>query len=1183
MVKRIKQMLAWVVTFIMMFSVIPIMQPIVVEAETGEYVTLAEVDQKTSTYKLPENVGDSFTLTVACEGNTSGMHFYAEILDITDEVTKKYFTTVSQNIEAWYYNCEGEWDYTLGTGLSAAVAGNVYEVTYIRGENNTISVAYSNYTTGQTLATYHARNTGFDPAYTCARIKNRGGKFRVYVGTAEENGFSANNNTIAVPITNHGVDRTKIYTEDDISDTIPEGYDITESTQGSAKKGEYNKYFLKEDLQTVKITIDENNLNYLLQNAVEEPYVLAESTTIGDTTIKYAGLKTKGNVSLSSAFNDTESDRFSFTVNFGKFVKKKKGYTDTQNFYGCSKVSFNAMASDSTMMHEYNAFRLMDEMGLPTPAYGMAKLYINDQYYGPYFMVEAIDTNILKRYQGSSDDITDYFVKPNYTSPYYLDVFDSYKDANGEFTMESLQSILYENEDGDWEVAEPLTQISGMWENDSDTLQDVAEMIPTMLNWEYKLTCLSKGLDYERNEIDVNSAEYMSHVEELFGDADLALRYFATHSFIIQMDNLFTWRQNYALHIGESGKATIVPWDYDLAWGNLGEPNTPEEIANWDYDVMYNDVNTWYNIPPSSYSPEEYYKSFQGIDGYNIGTPLFNVFFQNDAFRKKYHQYMGDCSKIASLGGTTTDGKTYEAGRFYSTMMEDLYEKMVTASGEKLADNVYYMNGFQHPARISSDMPKLAELISQRAVGVWLQVNEIDSKVCAGETSGGNLTIVDAATGIFAQASYSENGTYPALSVDVRENTSNVQEIIGADELEGKKLSVYKLTDTKNPAQGYTVYLSVVDSDAKIYTYNGTELTELQTTTYGEDSILSVKVANLNNDIVVVDGVSESEDGPEEPPAIVPLNATIQKDSNVASVDLYYTSTYGATPDETNISTASARDSKTGEIDASGDGQINIRINVKEGYEIDSITVTPENNYKNLKGPDETNAENVYRITKIKGDIVVNITTKKIATEDDENQNGGNSQTPEGDSSQDNTSGQTGNQSGNQSGGQSGGQSGNSSTRNDTGEKTEPSVDTGLEKGDVVTAGKIKFKVTGDSTVEFISPKTKTQQTITIPATVVIGKKSYKVTSIAANAFKNNKKLKKVVIGKNITKIGKNAFYNCKKLKTVIVKTTKLTAKKIGSNAFKGTPKKAVMKAPRKKLKLYKKIFKKKGFKGKIK
>ncbi|MBR4758742.1 MAG: InlB B-repeat-containing protein [Lachnospiraceae bacterium] len=104
---------------------------------------------------------------------------------------------------------------------------------------------------------------------------------------------------------------------------------------------------------------------------------------------------------------------------------------------------------------------------------------------------------------------------------------------------------------------------------------------------------------------------------------------------------------------------------------------------------------------------------------------------------------------------------------------------------------------------------------------------------------------------------------------------------------------------------------------------------------------------------------------------------------------------------------------------------------------------------------------------------------------------------------------------------------------------------------------------------------------VTIPATVKIGNKSYKVTQIAANAFKGCKKLTKVTIGKNIKKIGKKAFYGCSKLKKITIKTTSLTKKNVGANAFKGIHAKAQAKVPKKKVSAYKKVLKAKGMNGK--
>lgn len=61
--------------------------------------------------------------------------------------------------------------------------------------------------------------------------------------------------------------------------------------------------------------------------------------------------------------------------------------------------------------------------------------------------------------------------------------------------------------------------------------------------------------------------------------------------------------------------------------------------------------------------------------------------------------------------------------------------------------------------------------------------------------------------------------------------------------------------------------------------------------------------------------------------------------------------------------------------------------------------------------------------------------------------------------------------------------------------------------------------------------------------------KTYRVTSIAAGAFKNNKNLKKVTISGYITTVGAGAFQNCTSLTTVKTGSRVTT---IGSKAFYG-------------------------------
>lgn len=108
------------------------------------------------------------------------------------------------------------------------------------------------------------------------------------------------------------------------------------------------------------------------------------------------------------------------------------------------------------------------------------------------------------------------------------------------------------------------------------------------------------------------------------------------------------------------------------------------------------------------------------------------------------------------------------------------------------------------------------------------------------------------------------------------------------------------------------------------------------------------------------------------------------------------------------------------------------------------------------------------------------------------------------------------------------------------------------------------------------NPKAKT---VTIPNTITVDGINYKVAEVGANAFKNNKKVKKVTIGANVVKVANKAFNKCPSLRNVIIKTTLLTKKTASKKCFSKVHKKMVIKVPKKVKKSYAKIFK--GFKVK--
>ena len=162
-----------------------------------------------------------------------------------------------------------------------------------------------------------------------------------------------------------------------------------------------------------------------------------------------------------------------------------------------------------------------------------------------------------------------------------------------------------------------------------------------------------------------------------------------------------------------------------------------------------------------------------------------------------------------------------------------------------------------------------------------------------------------------------------------------------------------------------------------------------------------------------------------------------------------------------------------------------------------------------------------------------------------------------------------------------------------------------------------------DKTAKVVGAEKKTAGSLTIPDQVKAGKKTYKVTGIADQAFKGMKKLATVKIGKNVKSIGKEAFkacvklkkvsggtglvvlgdgafsgctaltsitleknvaslgdeifIKCKNLKTIKIKTTKLNDDVVGKNAFKNISKKAVFDCPDELVEKYSELMGSKG------
>lgn len=145
-----------------------------------------------------------------------------------------------------------------------------------------------------------------------------------------------------------------------------------------------------------------------------------------------------------------------------------------------------------------------------------------------------------------------------------------------------------------------------------------------------------------------------------------------------------------------------------------------------------------------------------------------------------------------------------------------------------------------------------------------------------------------------------------------------------------------------------------------------------------------------------------------------------------------------------------------------------------------------------------------------------------------------------------------------------------------------------VQKNAVYTVSRLKYKISnadtsGKGTVVFTGATDKAaRKALTIPTTVKIGGKNFRVTAIGGSAMSGAKKLTTVKIGANIMTVGAKAFYGCSKLSNVTIFGTKLTTAKTGANAFKGIRSNCRFKVPASRVSAYKKLLRAKGAGPKI-
>ena len=107
-----------------------------------------------------------------------------------------------------------------------------------------------------------------------------------------------------------------------------------------------------------------------------------------DITLPQVGIESHGKGSRSNI-------KPSFKIDFSR-------YESHLNFLGFTYLVLRANTQEASQMHERVAMTFFRQMGIPAPREVHTRLYLNDQYFGPYTIVEQVDPIFLQQRFGEN-------------------------------------------------------------------------------------------------------------------------------------------------------------------------------------------------------------------------------------------------------------------------------------------------------------------------------------------------------------------------------------------------------------------------------------------------------------------------------------------------------------------------------------------------------------------------------------------------------------------------------------------------------------------------------------------------------------------------------------------------------------------------------------------------------------
>lgn len=348
-------------------------------------------------------------------------------------------------------------------------------------------------------------------------------------------------------------------------------------------------------------------------------------------------IRGKGNTSLTQV-EQYGNSRYSFKVEFDH-------YDNALSYYGLDKLSLNNLIQDNTMLKDYLCYQLMGSFGVDAPLCYFVYITVNDEDWGLYLAVEGVEESFLQRNYGSGYGE---LYKPDSQSMGggrgnggAFSLGDWQQEAAGEtgggaLTAAGSQDTFPAAPDGldsgfpgqegfspgtEGEMPEggapelPEDPEGGGFSMGSD---DTALLYTDDAYSSYQNIFDNAKTDVTDSDKDrliasLKQLNAQENLEEVV-DVEEVIRYFVVHNFVCNFDSYTgSMIHNYYLY-EEDGQLSMIPWDYNLAFGGFLGSSDATALVNYPIDTP--------------------------VSGGTVDSrPMLAWIFSSEEYTQLYHQY----------------------------------------------------------------------------------------------------------------------------------------------------------------------------------------------------------------------------------------------------------------------------------------------------------------------------------------------------------------------------------------------------------------------------------------------------------------------------------------------------------------------------------------------------------------